>query len=172
MQKPKKKRKPNKRYILWGLIIGLFCAAILLAVSFAGFWILSGGDGNLLGTTLHAQGEEAIQAIGDFVNTPLPKEVDNAYIYTTAFQDFVLYARFDISSQDFKPWLDQSILCFGALVPSTQPFVNVTVYDWWQPETAKKAVVGEECGNNPYYSLLVDQTDANVWTVYLYSFSI
>ena len=38
--------------------------------------------------------------------------------------------------------------------------------DWWQPQQSEDNLSGS-CGNDPYYHILIDQTDPDTWIVYL-----
>jgi hypothetical protein len=62
-------------------------------------------------------------------------------------------------------------MCFELpLQEGINPF-TVAHEDWWQANTAQDVIGTEQCGNDPYWSLMIDRSNADIWTVYIEAFS-
>lgn len=174
---PKKKKKSpiiSKERIIVVLLgfvalsIVMFIAASIMVstVTFDGF--------RPQGTYTYTE-EEALLSIQETLITTLPDSVSNPHYFYTSSQDFYMRIRFDLPAEEIPDFLDSiSHMCFEQpLTADTMPFSRADDIDfaWWQPFNAEQYIGAEQCGSNPYWSMLIDQTDRDVSIVYIEAFS-
>ncbi len=173
---PKKKKKnpivSKERIIvvLLGFVaisIVMFIAAniMLSSVTFDGF--------RREGTYTYTE-EEALLSIQETLITTLPDSVLNPHYFYTSSQDFYMRIRFDLPAEEISDFLDSiSHMCFEQpLTADTMSFSRTDIrHFWWQPFNAERYIGSEQCGSNPYWSMLIDQTDSEVSIVYVEGFS-
>lgn len=177
MDKQKKKKNDQKKshrwmYVLSAIAIVIVAIGILASIFLVGF--ISTTD-ILEDTTLSEQGESAQSQIESVLKTTLLDSVTNAYFYYTAWMDYFIYIRFDLPATDVPEFLDRlDHMCFEMPLQEGERVTGIIEIDqqWWQPEQAIKFVGSPQCGENPVWKLMIDQTDEDIWIVYITGFSL
>lgn len=120
------------------------------------------------------EGAEAREKIESVLKTTLPDSATNLHLYYTSWLDFVLRIRVDILADEVPVFLESlGDVCFNQPTESdVYPFVTfASDTDWWQPTQAETYLSAPQCGDDPFWHLMIDQTDDNVWIVYIEEFS-
>ena len=106
--------------------------------------------------------------------TQLPDSVSNLHYYYTSYQVFFMQTRFDMPHDDIPAFLDSiSHMCFEMpLQDNVMPFGSPeSKKTWWRPRSAIQFKGSQECGNNPYWQLMIDQSSDEVAIVYILGYS-
>lgn len=173
-EKPKRKRRVSN---IWKWIIGGILLLILgfsLFISYIGF-VLSQGDlrGFFEGVSVVSEGDDARENSLSYTGILIPENATDIYFDYYAWQDYEAYIRFSLLVNEVELWLETSALCFDVpLDGSNFPRMENNFVSWWQPADAETYITGQQCGNNPYYNILVDQTDNNTWIIYIEVFTV
>lgn len=174
---PKKKKRPinkRRRWLFITLVLGIVvCAvgiisAILFSCNYPSREIFDA-------TTIDVEGEAAIPQIERALEAPLPESATNIHFYYTSWLDYFMQIRFDLPRADVEGFLDSiRHMCFDAM-PRENNYMSFNVEEgrksWWNTYRAEVFVGTEQCGDNPYWEFLIDQTDDDVWIVYIVGFS-
>jgi hypothetical protein len=174
----KKKRKNGyrrkQRFLKYVFLLSVL-VFILSAVAFISFGILS--NEFRFDYTVEYSGEQAKTAIEEHLQTSLLPSVSNQRFFYTSWQEFFMRLRFDIPAIDGKKFL-KSIdhLCFEQpLLRGTFGYTPTSEIDWWitrNPQDNSDYLWGANaCGNNPYWHIIVDQSNNELWTVYIEAWS-
>lgn len=176
---PKKKKKrsetPNLRrrkmmiVAIIIILIGLILSALVPAYSDVNKDIAL-----LDATTIDVEGDTAISQIEQALEITLPDSAANAHFYYTSWLDYFMQIRVDLSANDAPLLLDSiSHLCEDmTLQDGLHPFgARETKKTWWRPQSADHFVGMAQCGDNPFWEMLIDQSDDVTWIVYIIGFS-
>lgn len=166
-----KKKKNDRRYRPW--IIGFAIVAGVLALLVLGaFYLVQKTADVFSDMASDYTGEEARPFIEDALKITLPDSVSNMRFFYSSWLDFDMRMKFDIAPDDLPLLLDDlSLMCFEQpLQEGINPFTSVGE-DWWQPASAIDALGAEQCGDNPFWFLLVDRATTARWTVYIEAYS-
>ena len=108
----------------------------------------------------------------------IPDSAQEIHIAYLAWIDFVVKMRFSLTPTDVELWLSDNS-CFDDLAsmdastisysfPTIDTFPHV---DWWYPEKAEQHLI-DECGESPYFTIIIDQTNSDMWIIYISGFSV
>jgi len=169
----KEKKKKNgqsrrRRNIVLGIIafisVVLFsCMATMFALGSAftdddGFHVLEDGDHDII------QLEERLE-------TSFPDSATNLYGYYWSLRGYSFQVRLDLPANQVSSFLGSiNNHCFELpLQENNMPFRFGEKDSLWQPQLAEK-FSGTECyGDDYYFHLMVDQTNSEIWTIYMSS---
>lgn len=115
-----------------------------------------------------------LATIEQTLNTALPDSVSNLHYYHTFLPVFFVQTRFDMPHGDIPAFLDSiSHMCFVMpLQDNVMPFGSPeSKKTWWRPRSATQFMGSQECGDNPYWQLMIDQTNDEVAIVYILGYS-
>lgn len=165
-EKPKRKPSNLWKWLLAGTLV-IFGLCALAFVAFA-YWAADSWD-----IDAEFSGSEAKTNIEELIAAPLPESATEIHLYYLAWQDFFAYIRFDAPAEDILAWLEENDFCFKDLKENEQAYLfrEAEELAWWRPNEASRYAVSEQCGENPYYELVIDQTNPDFWIVYLVIFS-
>ncbi len=179
MTLPTRKKKKNSPTIYRNrmkiVIAGFFVIGVIMLIAITVLFGFVSSEGFFSEGTYNYTEEEAQSAIEKTLKTTLPDSVTNPHYFYTSFQDFYLRIRFELPSDDVPDFLDSiNHLCFEQpLTNDYMPFYRTdTGHFWWQPFNAERYIGAEQCGNNPYWSIVIDQTDNDISVVYIEAFSV
>jgi hypothetical protein len=155
----------------WGIWTLPLVAIVLVGV--LGFIVLATIAMALVGTYFSSdtnyelEGEEARDFIAERFFS-LPEDAVEVYLYYFSIQDFEAYIRFSSSPEALESWLENEDLCYTSLV-STSSIYNTRgeILAWWQPSAIPMNDLGVECDSSPDYQLAIDQSNPDLWIVYL-----
>jgi hypothetical protein len=168
-EKPKNKpSRQNKWVIGCGIIL-------LIAVAGVSLFIVVIGNAISATTSRGRFYELRGEAVRDFFSEysfPLPDDADDLYVYRS-YLDFSAYLRFSASPQSVEAWLNGNDFCFTELIENEPAYLfrDEPNLSWWQANTATRYAVAHQCGTNPYYELVIDQSNPELWIVYLIIFT-
>lgn len=179
-QPKKKKKRPYNLYVRlrWFLV-----SAILIVLGFVGIAAILPVCGcspavrevmTYETTVIDVDGEAARSQIEQQFNIILPDTASNLYYYYKTYRVFFMQTRFDLPSDDASAFLDSiDHMCFEQpLTDNLMPFGSPeSKKPWWQPRSATHFMGAENCGDNPYWQLMVDQSDDDIWIVYILGYS-
>jgi|GEM_PF-2701864 len=169
-RKKKNGRIRNQRVRI--LLVLLVIAVVMIIGKLLIFGLVMSDD--FLSDSTYLSGTDAVAVIEQTLGVTVPESADNFTYYYTAWLDYYMRIRIDMSPDDAPIFLQQmSITCLQSpLQDNLMPFRTVEGDDdWWQPYSAEVYSGVEQCGDNPYWSLVVDQTNPDMWIVYIESFS-
>ena len=174
---PLKKKKKNSTIVRDRIIIALVVLGAMSIIVLVAAGIMFGAvayDGFLTEGTYNYTDEQAQVAIESALITTLPDTASNPYYFYTAFQDYYFRIRFELPPEDVSAFLDSiDHMCFEQpLIADLMPFYRTdTGHYWWQPFSAERYIGAEQCGDNPYWTMIVDQSNPTMSIVYIESFS-
>jgi len=169
--KPKKKKRP---YSPWLRLRWFLLTSLIAILGFFGFAIILPVCGCSISPSRDVEGESARTQIEQHLGMTLPDSVSNLHYYYNSLQVVFMQSRFDLPADDVSAFLDNiSLICMDKLLQD-----NVIMFGspnnkkaWWHPHTAEQFVRIEECGDNPYWQLMIDQSDDDIWVVYILEYS-
>lgn len=166
VEKPKRKQKgqPWPWWTKFGIAFVIVLAVGGVAFFAFTMWAMNDVFGNI---NFDWQGDEARTKAQDLLDVTFPDEAANFHMHYITWQDWHASIRFEIPATVGTGWVSQQ-LCFGELArnPGLIYVLPNDSLDWWQPQQSEDNLSGS-CGNDPYYHILIDQTDPNTWIVYL-----
>ena len=172
-QPKKKKKRPinyRRRWFYITLVLGLIVSAVGI-ISTRLFMSVDPSSRVFDATTIDVEGDSAIPQIERALEAPLLESATNIHFYYTSWLDYFMQIRFDLPQGDVTLFLDSiSHVCLGdlPLQENLMPFGTVeSKKRWWNPRSADQFVGVEQCGNNPYWQMLIDQTDDDIWIFYI-----
>jgi hypothetical protein len=162
-QKPKRRNKQGLSYLQKiGLGIGIIGSFVCISVLALGFYI---------SRPVYLSGEKAFHKIEETLNTSIPDSAQHIHIiYDDWWIDDTFKIRFSLTPDEAGLWLLNNGLCFGELAETD--IINFGIgfpyADWWQPENAEYFVT-DNCSTGVVYeySILIDQTDRDLWIIYI-----
>lgn len=173
---PKKKKNPYNRVLRRRWIILMAFVIISLGLGLIALIPVSIVSEEIFdATTIDVEGESAIPQIERALEAPLPESATNIHFYYTSWLDYYMQIRFDLPREDVAPFLNNinhMCLVYEPLQENLMPFGTVeSKKQWWNPRGAEQFVGIAQCGDNPYWQMMIDQTDDNISIVYILSFS-
>ena len=133
-------------------------------------------------TERQSYGSGARHIIEEHLNTTLPLSASDFHYYyhtwhdlLTPNSDFNLYIRFNIATEDGEAFL-KSIdhMCFERpLMQGTYGFSLNSEIDWWLTDDDQFSDLWgvNTCGDNPYWHLIIDQSNSEIWIVYIEAYT-
>lgn len=168
-EKPKK--KPS-RWMVWligiAVVIVIGCGLLFL------YYAQSVTTSVFQSDVVNLDGEEARAFIeSEPYSLPLPADAKDIYVHYTAWQDWFEYIRFSAKPEDIESWLNENDFCFKELIENEPSyfFRDEANLDWWQANEASRYAIAEQCGNDPFYELVIDQSNSDSWIVYIVVFT-
>ena len=101
----KKKKQQNRRHI-WFLLVLLAVAVLLLVGALVMFGVVI-SDGFLTTDDEYVTGDDAIRIIEQTLGATLPDSATNFHFSYTAWQDYFMRIRVDVSSADTLDYINQ-----------------------------------------------------------------
>jgi len=160
-QKPKRKNQQGlSRFQKIGIAVGMLFSLICIGILTYGLWELSRVE--------YVTGEKAPNRVEHILNVSLPNQAQYIDVAYGKWQNFPIKMRFSLPADVTELWLSDSGLCFDNLVETDTINLHLGYPnpDWWQLENVEK-FVSDECGDDPYYKILIDQTDSEWWIIYI-----
>lgn len=161
MSEKKKKRQKNNKFIIG---FAIFLVVIFVGIGAFFTWVIS----SIEPIEHEALGIEASFTISYFLGTELPANASEFYARHTQWQGVFADMRFSAPSDELQTWLENNTFCttlqegiFGTIPDN---YFNV---DWWQAEEALTYTLYAPCGENPTYIVMVDQTNDDIWIIYI-----
>jgi len=171
---PRKKKKNGRiRKHRVAIVLGMIFVVVmlvLLRLVFVGVFL----SDDFLSDSTNLTGDEAIVAIEQTLGAQLSDSVENPHYYYTAWLDYYMRIRVDMSPNEMETFLDGiSITCLqNSLEADVMPFRTIEGdADWWRPYDATTYSGMRQCGDNTYWSMMVDQSSDAMWRLYVESFS-
>lgn len=178
---PRKKKKNgrirSKR--VW-IVAGVFAIVIMLIIG----KLLLFGIGTVVLDSFLSEGDvnissdDAIPSIEKALGADLPESASNLNYYYTAWQDWFMRIRVDMPPQDALQYISQTgVECLQGQ-PLQEGVNDMTSVagdpEWWQPSSATSYSGMEQCNhnNNIFWSMMIDQSDPDLWILYFEAFSI
>ncbi len=157
---PNNNQKNNKRRWIAG-------AAVLIAIAMAvtcGFLI-----------SPPKWSEDGARAeINQLLDTTIPENATNVHWSETRAIEWQAYARFDAPPEDIETWLAGGVACFDTVTRNMNEGIIGIQYPpmWWERDSAE-VLASDYClddyVNHPHLFLDIDQTNDDLWIVYLYA---
>lgn len=108
-----------------------------------------------------------------FTGHPLPATASDILSAEGGFQDTIMWLRFDAPAADVTTYVDS--LSLEAPLSATAGPEQLTPSEeaWWEPETASQGAGGGYSipAQNTFCRVYVDQSQADLWRVYLVCFN-
>jgi len=176
-EKEKKKNRPsNQRAYLRGdviLLIMIIVLGILLVVAYFSSPIIGTDPDYFREKFIDVDGDSARNRIEQFLGTFLPISASNLHFSASPLNQSE-QTRFDLRSDDVPAFLDSiGHLCFE--MPLQENFMPFGYHEnnktWWRPHSATQFMGSQTCGDNPIWQLMVDQSDDDMWIIYMIAWS-
>ncbi len=173
MTRKKKKNNPNRWYIrvLLGVLI---VACVILIGAVVMFNALFDHEFMANYLLINYKGDEATTAIELALGTTIPDSATNLYYYDSVWQDYFMRIRVGLPADEVQDFLNSvTVECLQQPLQDniTPPYSIAAQEEWWLSSNTTSYVGISQCGNNPYWSLVIDQSDPDVWILYILSFS-
>lgn len=130
--------------------------------------LLTATSCRLLDMDFLASSVQTLPQVEDFVGAPLPTDATEVEFNVKGFTDLLIQLRFSASAEEVTSFLDTLDI---ALTPGATPLPTAPPTDpsWWMPNTAQSYAEGslDNVDHNRFYQVIVDQSDAAQWIVYL-----
>ncbi|MCB9458198.1 MAG: hypothetical protein H6670_01015 [Anaerolineaceae bacterium] len=163
----KSKRKQKRQSWPWWAKLGLafFILIVIGGAAYFAFTLWAVND-VFRDTNFEWQGDEARSKAEELLDVTLPEPATDFRMHYTTWLDWFASIRFEIPAEVGTEWVSQ--MCFDELArnPGLSYIWPNDSLSWWQPEQAQDYLSGS-CGNDPYYRILIDQTDPDHWIVYI-----
>ncbi len=160
---------PRIVWILIGLAVVFGIGTMLLLV-----WIMGDIFSSSSGVTASAS------EITAFTSITIPASAQNLQSHVEAFQDTLMYVRFDLPPSDVAGWIaaqswDNPPINKPIEYPFTSDFEWMRDKAWWQPKQATNPQIGTISYNHPQRgiinpSVLLDSSDPAKTIVYVVAF--
>ena len=146
-------------------VIGIAVLVIPIIVFMVGVGFLE--QDNNATADINLAGESARDAVSNGLGVVLPQNVGDLRYLQPTNPDAPTRIKMQLPPIEADALLQNAPnLCFTFPLPEDYNPLQSQPLEWWQPQNAQ-TIVGGECGSNPYYRVLVDQTDSALWTIYL-----
>lgn len=165
--KPKRKNSGLSRN-RW-ILIGVAAMVVLFMLILVGLVVWAGMQ--FSNTTVYS-GEKVVYWSRVVLNTNLPRSALDISIAHTSWLDSITTIRFGVEPVDGQTWVAEDLHCFNNL---TETSIGKLHQSYLYPQrllpSSTGAFLSGQCGNNPYYRILIDQSDSERWIIYIEAFS-
>lgn len=169
-QKKKKNTSKSRRFFIYVAIAGL-CILVILGVYF--FLLGIATNEFRFDYTVEYIGEPARPHIETYLQTTLVESADNLHFFYTAWKTAETRLRLDVDIdqvQDFLDSLHNTCLTNNPQAGSLGYSVAGDL-DWWIKST-ERSFLGADCGDNPHWMMVVDNSRSDYWRFYIESFTL
>lgn len=118
--------------------------------------------------------DKARAEINQLLDTTIPENATNVHWSETKAIEWYAFARFDAPPEDVETWLADGVVCFDTVTETMNEGLIGIQYPpmWWERDSAE-VLASDYCMddyvNHPHLFLNIDQTNDDLWIVYLYA---
>lgn len=115
----------------------------------------------------------SISRLESFTGHPLPASASDVFSVEGGFQDTIMWLRFDAPAADVTTYIESLSLEAPLSTASGPEQLTPSEEPWWEPETAAQGAGGgySISAQNTFCRLYVDQSQSDLWRVYLVCFN-